>query len=196
MAQRDTSIFEILIKYGIDLRQRRVYLHWGMESGEAPGEGAIEHVVRGLHQLDKTPGPIQLWINTPGGDVMEMFALYDVIRACENEIWTIGFGEVCSAGGLILTCGDRRFATENCWFMAHNCWGGVDSSSDLPTLEVQVEAVRRAWNRWSKLMERHTTHTAKWWLEFPNNKRELWLSAKQMIQKQHGIIDAIWGEGG
>ncbi len=194
MARSDA--FDTLLQYGIDLRRRRVYLHSAMEMGDKPGEGVIEHVVRGLHQLDQTPDrSIELWINTPGGEVSEMFGLYDIIRGCESEIITIGFGEVCSAGGLILACGDRRMATENCLFMAHNCNGGVDSDNSLPTIEAQVEATRRAWNRWAVLMARHTTHAAKWWREFPDRKRELWLSAQEMAQKQHGIIDSVWGLG-
>lgn len=192
MGRQDQGVLDTLLQYGIDIRERRIYLHSPMEFGDKPGEGVIEHVVRGLHQLDKATDPIQLWINTPGGEVSEMFGLYDVIRGCKNEIVTIGFGEVCSAGGLILACGDRRYATENCLFMAHNCSAGVSGSDELPVAEAQIEATRRAWNRWAVLMERHTTHTAEWWREFPDRKRQLWLNATEMKQKQHGIVDAVW----
>jgi hypothetical protein len=77
--------------------------------------------------------------------------------------------------------------------MAHTVHGGVDSSGELPVIESQIAAVRIAWNNWGEAMALHTNHDADYWLnEMPGKKRELWLTAKQMVQKQHGIIDDIW----
>jgi ATP-dependent Clp protease protease subunit len=191
MGHDSKSLLESLFDYGIDLRARRIYLHWSIEHGEKPGSGTAQQVVRALMQLDKTEGRVELWINTPGGDIADMFGIYDVIRQMSNEVWTIGFGEVCSAGVLLLVSGDKRYSTPNCWFMSHNPWAGSDSDS-LPTLETQIAAFRRQWNRWAKLMAHHTAHSAEWWLEVHNKKRELWMSAQEMIQRQHRIVDGLW----
>jgi ATP-dependent Clp protease protease subunit len=193
MRLHDPEFLDLLFAYGLDTVRRRVYLHYPIEVGEKAGTGVIEHVVKGINHLDRAgTGHIELWICTPGGEVSEMFALYDVIRACETEIWTVGFGEVCSAGALLLVAGDRRFATENCFFMAHNCSGGVGYDVDIAVAESQVRATRRIWDRWAKMMARHTAHSQKWWTEKANEKCEMWFSAEQMAQKQHRVVDEIW----
>ncbi len=202
MSERTTEILDFLFEYGLDLRGRRVFLHWPMEGGGddesflAPGQGPCEQVIRGLLQLDKTTGAgdghIELWINTPGGLVTEMFAIYDVIRSLDNDVWTVGFGEVCSAGCLLLVSGDRRFATPNCAFMSHDC--SDELIGEISVIEARLRESRRQWTRWAKLMAKHTAHTQKWWQTIHDEKRELWLDSDQMKAKGMGIIDGIWPE--
>ncbi len=190
------SALQLCLDFGIDVYGRRVYLHYPLETADESGEGAAEHVIKGLQYLDRSEGPIQFWINTPGGEITDMFAIYDVMRACHNEIHTIGFGEVCSSGALLLVGGDKRYATKHCLFMAHNCIGGVNPEGEITALESQIRAVRVSWNAWGEAMAKHTNHTANYWLkEMPNKKRELYLTATQMKQVQHGIIDDIWPVG-
>jgi len=188
------TLLDTIFAHGMDVRRRRVFLHAPMETGSSDEDavrdlGAMERVVRALLYLDKTTGPIELWINSPGGLVVEMFGLYDVIQTLDNEVDTVGFGWVCSAAGLILACGKRRYVTPNCFFMSHLSAGDV--SGDLLTLEAQVQFDRRLHDRWAALMARHTKHARKWWTEIHEGKtRELWLDAKEMLR--HGIADEIW----
>lgn len=193
------DLLDAMFEYGIDLVKRRVFLQCGIEEHDNPGMNVAEMVIRGLLFLDKTPGEIELWVNTPGGDVDDMFAIYDVIRTCDNVVATIGHGAVCSAGALILAGGTKgsRFATPNCIFMAHEMQEGVGGKG---TREQKVELFQKelAEERWSKLMGRASGRkrpggvpaNAEFWLETIRSTPQFWLDAKGM--KAHGVIDEIW----
>ena len=117
----------------------------------------------------------------------EMFGIYDIITTRKNHIITIGFGEIASAAGLILACGDERKSTENSFFMAHESSSIIEGPKSLVNDKIAV------WDRqnkkWADLMARHTKHDAKWWISQWKNKRETWFDAEEMVT--HGIIDSI-----
>lgn len=118
------TLVDTLFDRGLDLRNRRVFLHSDLEGREKAGDSAVVQVTRALLFLDKTDNEIELWINSPGGEMAEMFGIYDIIRGLKNKITTIGFGEICSAACLLLACGDKRKVTKNSWFMSHT--GNID----------------------------------------------------------------------
>ncbi len=181
------DLLETMFSWGLDLRARRIIFHGGIELGIDYGQSPIESAVKSLLYLDRTTGPIEIWINTGGGDLEEMFGFYDLIKNCKNEVTTVGFGSVQSAGCLLLAAGDRRYATENLWFMWHR------SSSSLEDYSYhEAKSALNAWERmhkqWCKLMSACSTHTPKFW-DDKTKTGELWLNAAQL--KQHGIVDEI-----
>jgi len=194
----DDSKISLLYDHNIDIDNRRIFLHEELESSSSLREftessyshtGPVETIIRGLFLLDKTPGPIELWINSPGGLMSEMFALYDIIQTLKNPIHTVGFGLACSAAGLILACGDKRYATKHCFFMSH--LGSASAEGDLFTMEDQVAFSKRYYNLWLELMEQNTNKNKAWWKRtLESKRRELWLNATEM--KECGIIDDIW----
>jgi ATP-dependent Clp protease protease subunit len=185
---------EALFMMGLDIQHRRVFLSGALEYGteeepSRPGQSTPEQVARGLLWLDKTPGEIELWINSPGGLVTEMFALHDLIATLENPVTTVGYGQVASAAGLILAAGKERYATPNCWFMSHMGEGYL--LGDLFTQREQLRVEEAIFDKWAELLSKYTKHTKKWWREVhQGEKRELWLDAKGMVR--HGIVDEIW----
>lgn len=187
------DLLSAMFDYGIDLRKRRVFLQCGIEAHENPGQNIAEMVIRGLLFLDKTVGEIELWINTPGGDVDDMFGIYDVIQSLENNVATIGHGQIASAGGLILAAGskDLRYATPNAVFMCHEFQDGV-TTRGTRLQKIHLEQKELLEEKWAKLMGRASGRkkTASFWLNKIQNEPEYWLDAKGM--KTHGVIDDIW----
>lgn len=187
----DPNLLELLLQSGIDVRQRRIFMHGVMEQEDTLGKNVPEQVARGLLYLDKTPGEIELWVNTDGGYVSEMFALYDIIRTRQNTITTVANGMVASAGCLVLVAGDRRVSTENAFFMSHGL--STDIDGDLPMISDRLKALARMEDRWATLMASRTKKTERWWKEIHRKgPREVWLSAKQMVQ--YGVVDEILAE--
>ena len=76
--------------------------------------------------------PIRLYINSPGGDVTEGFALIDVMELSKTPIWTINLGEACSMAFLIGITGTKRFTLPSATFMMHEPSGlTVGKFSDM-----------------------------------------------------------------
>lgn len=194
MAHYSADLLDVLFAYGLDVRARRVYLHGpldvaGEERSDENGRRRADCVVRGLQYLDKTSGEIDLWICTPGGDVSDSFAIYDAIRLCRNRVRVVAFGEVCSAGILVLVAGDHRAAAENSWAMTHAPTSSI-GDADHWTAEQRLAIERRQVRRWADLMGKRTKRKADWWLSLHRGEvRELWLSARQM--RQYGVVDEV-----
>jgi ATP-dependent Clp endopeptidase proteolytic subunit ClpP len=172
---------------GLDLDNRIIYIFDDID------EGVAETVIMSLSHLSLTEGKITIMINSEGGSVPDMFAIYDAIRACPNDITTIGIGEVCSAAGLLFVAGDKRLASKNCLFMAHQVIGGYNTDENLNTAEAQIAATRMCWDRWAKCMAEHTNKNIDYWKrQMPTKLSELWLSPEEMILPKYGIADGIW----
>ena len=189
MSSRSTDAFGAWQEYGVDLRRRRVMFHYPMFPAEESHHIGVEHVIRNLLFLDHTKGPIELWLNCPGGETVEMWALYDLIRSCQNQVDIVAFGNVCSAGCLVLAGGTgTRWVTPNCQFMWHQGTSGVDGGQNYLDAQHRAEFEKTDFDRWVKTMAKHTKKPANFWSA--KSKGELWLWADGMIE--YGVADQIW----
>lgn len=71
-----------------------------------------------LSRLSDT-APITVNVSTYGGDVLEAFAIADVLGQVKNEVTTVGLGIVASAGTVILLSGKKKKLAKNAFFMIH-----------------------------------------------------------------------------
>jgi ATP-dependent Clp endopeptidase proteolytic subunit ClpP len=188
MTPEEMSLIKLNVTFdrGLDIDGRTLYIFDGID------ENMSENIVMGLNFLSRSDGPITIIINSQGGSVSDMFAIYDTMQACTAEITTIGIGEVCSAAGLLLVGGDYRLVSRNCLFMAHQVQGGYNDEEPLNVAEVQIAATRMCWNRWAKCMAKHTARSESYWNGQLPKESELWLPAEKMILKKNLIADAIW----
>jgi len=71
---------------------------------------------------------IHMYINSPGGEISSMYAIYDTMQYIKNDIVTIGMGTVASAGSFILAAGTqgKRFALPNVSLMIHELSSGME----------------------------------------------------------------------
>ena len=95
------------------------------------GEISLESVlpvIQSIHEINRedynTPvdarEPINLYINSIGGDVIAAFTLISVMESSVTPINTHAVGEVLSAALLIFIVGDRRIAYKHSTFMYHS----------------------------------------------------------------------------
>jgi ATP-dependent Clp protease protease subunit len=177
---------------GVDIQGRTVTL-----IGEFGGEcDVIEMVLANLRFLSSPSHfpetylePITMVIDSPGGEDIAMFHLYDFMTTCKTPIHTAATGEVCSAAALILVAGEKghRTATPNCMFMTHK--GKVGLGGDDDEIEAQAALQSLMSDRYWKLLQRHTNLTATQWLSKSKHKGELWINADTMIE--YGVVDSI-----
>src|SRR5436190_21624699 len=61
-----------------------------------------------LHLESENPDKdINIYINSPGGDITALFAIYDTIQFIKNDIATICFGQAASAAAVLLAAGAK-----------------------------------------------------------------------------------------
>ena len=64
--------------------------------------------------------PILLYINSPGGDFIEGFAIVSAIKASKTPVWTVNVGQWSSTAFLIGITGHRRLSLRYAMFLMHD----------------------------------------------------------------------------
>ena len=139
-----------------------------------------------LQRRKDKDAPVNLMINSPGGDVHEMLGIIDYIESLDVKVNTICRGRAFSAAAIILTCGTgSRMMSKRSTVMFHQSssfLGGKMSDitaylDNVKTLEVSIY----------EMLASRTKKDAAWWKD--NMKSDLYLSAEQLLEI--GVIDQI-----
>lgn len=128
---REKSELALWHEYDILPGDRTIYI--GSHSGDEYGESGVdfqlaERVIKNLHILDKRASdtPITIKMNNPGGDIYHGLAIYDAIKACQNDVRIIAYGYVMSMGSVIFQAADHRIMSPNARMMIHYGRGSAD----------------------------------------------------------------------
>ena len=134
---------------------------------------------------------ITLYINSPGGLVSGMFAIYDVMHLMNSKINTLCVGMAASAAAFLLaTATGNRAATPNARIMFHQPLGGARGQAvDIQIQAQQIVFLRERLNeilaeRTGQPLERVQVDT----------DRDFWLSAEDAVT--YGAIDEVRARGG
>jgi len=110
-----------------------------------------------LHlEAEDTDKEIQLYINSPGGDMTGLFAIYDTMQFIQCPISTICVGQAASAAAVLLAAGTqgKRLALPNARILIHQPHGGVQGQ----TTDVELAAKEMAFmrQRMNEILANHT----------------------------------------
>ena len=135
--------------------------------------------------------PIDFYIATGGGNVAEMFAIYDMMRLVREEtpIHTIGIGKVLSAGVLLLatgTKGERRIG-KNCRVMFHRVLTG--ESGSLHNIQASVKEAETVEHMMFEALVEETNLTMKQVKKIVSKNLDAYFSAEEAVKM--GIADII-----
>lgn len=100
--------------------------------------------------------PIQLWINSPGGEISAGMAIYDVMNYIQVEVHTIAIGLAASMAAFLLSSGTKgkRCALPNAEILIHQPLGGAQGqASDIINMAKHIEKVR---NRINYILSKNT----------------------------------------
>ncbi len=130
--------------------------------------------------------PINLVVNSTGGNTFEMFGIIDFIKSLKVKVNVIVRGQAMSAAAMILTCGTgTRMCSKYSTIMLHEGSAfNIGKSSDI---QASAKQYKRMENNCLVLLEEHTKKDAAWWKE--NTRTDLYLSAEEALEL--GIIDKI-----
>ena len=88
-------------------------------SGEINEEIANAFMSQLYHLNSISHDPIKIHLNTPGGDLLQAFAMYDAMGVVAAPIIIITTGACMSCGLILLLGGDQRYATQHTRFFYH-----------------------------------------------------------------------------
>ena len=78
------------------------------------------------------PGPVTVNVNSPGGDMFEGLAIYNLLREHDGEVTVRVLGIAASAASIIAMAGDKVQIARAGFFMIHNSWVmAVGNRNDL-----------------------------------------------------------------
>jgi ATP-dependent Clp protease, protease subunit len=86
---------------------------------------------------------INLYINSPGGDITALFAIYDTMKFVKPHVSTFCYGQAASAAAVLLAAGERgkRFALPHARLLLHQPWGGA--AGQASDIELQAKEIIR-----------------------------------------------------
>ncbi len=135
--------------------------------------------------------PIDFYISTGGGNVAEMFAVYDMMRMVRKEcpIHTFGIGKVMSAGVLLLaagTKGERRIG-RNCRIMLHRVLTG--DSGSLHSIEASFKEAEIVEQMMFNAVVKETNLNMRTLKKIVSKNLDAYFSAEEAVEM--GIADII-----
>jgi ATP-dependent Clp protease, protease subunit len=130
---------------------------------------------------------INIYINSPGGDVTGLMAIYDTCQYIRNDISTICFGQAASAAAVLLAAGTagKRFALPHSRILIHQPYSGAGGQAS--DIEIQARELMRIQTDLEDILARHTGQTSE--KIHKDTDRDYIMSAEEA--KAYGIIDHV-----
>ena len=131
---------------------------------------------------------INIYINSPGGDITALFAIYDTMQFIKNDIATICIGGAASAAAVLLAAGTRgkRLALPHARILLHQPYGatGYAQAADL---EIAAKEILRMRDLLEEIVSRHTGQPIE--RVHRDTDRDFVMSADEA--REYGIIDDV-----
>ncbi|MCL4117940.1 UNVERIFIED_CONTAM: hypothetical protein GTU68_003109 [Idotea baltica] len=141
-----------------------------------------------LHLESENPDrDINLYINSPGGDINALFAIYDTMSYIKPDIATICFGQAASAAAVLLAAGapGKRLALPHARILIHQPYAGAQGQvSDLQIASAEIQRMKLALE---ELLSAHTGQTVE--KISTDTDRDFVMTAQEA--KDYGIIDEV-----
>ena len=130
---------------------------------------------------------ISLYINSPGGDITALMAIYDTIQFVKNDISTFCYGQAASAAAVLLAAGTKgkRFALPHARVLLHQPWGqGGGTATDI---ELQAKEILRMRDLLNEILAHHTGQELE--KIKVDTDRDFIMSAEEA--RVYGIVDEV-----
>jgi ATP-dependent Clp protease, protease subunit len=165
------------------LQQRIVFLG-------TPVNDEIANVVMAqlLHLESEDPDKdISIYINSPGGSITALFAIYDTMEYIKCDTQTICMGQAASAAAVLLAAGTKgkRFALPHSRVLLHQPSGGAEGQS--VDIEIQAREILRMRDLLNEILAQKTGQTAE--QIGLDTDRDFILDAEGA--KEYGLVDEI-----
>jgi len=141
-----------------------------------------------LHLESENPDKdISLYINSPGGDINALFAIYDTMQYIKPDITTICFGQAASAAAVLLAAGShgKRLALPHARILLHQPWG--QAGGQATDIELVAKEIMRLKIQLEEIMALHTGQPVE--RIAADTDRDFVMTAAEA--REYGLIDEV-----
>jgi ATP-dependent Clp protease, protease subunit len=130
---------------------------------------------------------INLYINSPGGDITGLLAIYDTMKYIKPDVSTFCFGQAASAAAVLLGAGSKgkRYALPHARVLLHQPWGGVGGQAS--DIEIQAREILRMKDMLNAMLAADTGQSVE--RVNKDTDRDFIISAEEAVE--YGLIDEV-----
>ena len=142
-----------------------------------------------LHLESENPDKdINIYINSPGGDMTALFAIYDTMQFIRNDIATICYGQAASAAAVLLAAGakGKRLALPHARVLLHQPYGQM-GYAQVTDLELAAKEILRMRELMEEILAHHTGQP----LERIHHDTDRDFVIEAGAAQDYGIIDEV-----
>ncbi len=169
--------------YSLLLRERIIFL------GTPINDQVSNLMVAQLLFLDREDQDrqINMYINSPGGQIYSGLAIYDTMQQVRAPISTVAVGVTASFGTILLAAGTKgkRYALPHATIHLHQPLGGAQGQAS--DIEIQAKEILRLKEKINKILVRHTGRDIEQ-IEH-DTERDFYMDG--LAAKDYGIIDHV-----
>ena len=165
------------------LKERIVFL--GTPIDDAVGNLIMAQL---LHLESEEPEKdINLYINSPGGEMTTLFAIYDTMQYIKPDVSTIVMGQAASAAAVLALSGakGKRYALPHARILLHQPYGGAEGQA--VDIEIQAKEIVRNRELMNEIIAMHTGQPME--SVSKDTDRDYILTAEQAVE--YGAVDEI-----
>ena len=141
-----------------------------------------------LHLESEDPDKdINLYINSPGGDITALFAMYDTMQYIKPDVSTICMGQAASAAAVLVLAGTKgkRYALPHSRILLHQPHGGAQGQA--VDIEIQAKEITRYRKLLEELIAEHTGQPLD--KVSKDTDRDYILTAEEAVE--YGVVDEV-----
>ena len=141
-----------------------------------------------LHLESEDPDKdINIYINSPGGEITGLFAIYDTMQYIKPDVTTICMGQAASAAAVLLAAGTKgkRFALPHARILLHQPYGGA--AGQAADIEIQAKEIVRMRELLESILAHHTGQPVE--KISKDTDRDFIMNADEA--RAYGIIDEV-----
>jgi ATP-dependent Clp protease protease subunit len=165
------------------LKERIVFL--GTPIDDAVGNLIMAQL---LHLESEDPDKdINLYVNSPGGDITSLFAIYDTMQYIKPDVSTICMGQAASAAAVLVLAGTKgkRYALPHSRILLHQPHGGAQGQA--VDIEIQAKEITRYRKLLEELIAEHTGQPLE--KVAKDTDRDYILTADEAVV--YGVVDEV-----
>jgi ATP-dependent Clp protease protease subunit len=165
------------------LKERIVFL--GTPIDDAVGNLIMAQL---LHLESEDPDKdINLYVNSPGGDITSLFAIYDTMQYIKPDVSTICMGQAASAAAVLVLAGTpgKRYALPHSRILLHQPHGGAQGQA--VDIEIQAKEITRYRKLLEELIAQHTGQPLE--KVAKDTDRDYILTAEEAVA--YGVVDEV-----